>query len=1090
MVFGNMFSLQKRIDELSSWASEHKPIAIGCVETFCNGKDDPSSTPLPSIPNYSAYHYPCSSNFGGTSIFIRNDVTHVFTEKLSLLPTKDCATSVVSFLIHPSFLPSPLIFSTAYRGPNDNIATWKALASKIKDISASPCKVHLAGDFNARSFALGDKGSNSYGDKMLDLIIDTGLTCANGIHINGEPTFWRGDSSSVLDLWLTNEPDTITSLKLLHTGSDHCSLIATIGYPDRHFRREPHARWLFDKADKATWDNYSQTLGERLRDFYVSFSRVPKDPKQEIEERWQVLRNAILESAETHIPKTTKRRRTKYWFHFKDVKKAHMTMITKRRQMRNHEIPPAEFHKAQREFQEVVKKRKTTGWNKLCAQLEKDPNSKLQWSVWSRSKGSCASSLYSVTNSNGDIPHNQQQSLDNLGAFFAKISTETNDTSPTQEACRSYNANVPKNERARDDSEKRFQLVDIETAIKFLRGRTACGPDGIHAMLIKRGGPILANALCAIFNFSWWHSVLPEEWKSANTIALYKGKGARDDPNQYRPIALTSVVARLFERVVKVRLVAKVDPLLSQAQTGFRTGRSTLQHAFSLSYRVQEAKKKHQKLSCVFLDLSKAYDSVFLEGLLQKLHKRFNVQGRMWRWLRAFLMDRTFAIIDDNMKSASFKCSRGVPQGSVLAPILFACYIDDLVEKMRGDVDCLLYADDAVLIPKASDHIQQLTALQFCVARCGLWASEWKMCFSPTKSVVMHFHHPKDVPVPYTIQMNKNNLPVVDTFKYLGIWFQSNGSYDYHHSMNLIQLQSTCRMIERIIPRPNFDIPSPRALATLVNACMISKIQYGIAITGISEPMARKYQSLLARPLRRRLNLPFGTNNQSVLIEHGIPLIRPLHLKSVLLTADFIRSGEPTPAQNDLVPVLKKGSRHPFRRWYQSALKTWQLNAKSYDINEVKRQFPQICYEEWTHQPHTPSLSFFKHAFGLSRYLEIDPSAISKTRARLRFMRELEILSLLFNPIVRPCPLCNSGVDDIDHLITCPTLNTERDEVNALLRSINDDLSLTVSILVGDLHDLNLSMNDSDECLRISGTYIKHLQQKRRLPAFPPLIDE
>ena len=185
-----------------------------------------------------------------------------------------------------------------------------------------------------------------------------------------------------------------------------------------------------------------------------------------------------------------------------------------------------------------------------------------------------------------------------------------------------------------------FTAAEVAMHTKGGMQKTSAGPDSILPLFLRHGGPALHSALAAVFNYSWRHSVTPQAWREANVTALYKGKGKRTDPLSYRPISVTSGIARTFEHLIHDRLVADIGPILATSQFGFRKRRSTsdailqlltpLQYLCGKSGKYEDEEKQQtnktnassRKLRCaaLFLDIRKAFDRVDHDILLTRLH--------------------------------------------------------------------------------------------------------------------------------------------------------------------------------------------------------------------------------------------------------------------------------------------------------------------------------------------------------------------------------------------------------------------------------------------------------------------------------------
>ena len=174
-----------------------------------------------------------------------------------------------------------------------------------------------------------------------------------------------------------------------------------------------------------------------------------------------------------------------------------------------------------------------------------------------------------------------------------------------------------------------FSIDELQAAVKSMRASTAPGPDSISVPLLSHAGPAVFEALLNIFNSSWQFGIIPKEWKKANAFAIFK-KGDQSDPSSYRLISITSVIMRLFERMVLSRLVEHHSDFLSKNQAGFRKQHSTLDNIYRLLRDVHSQLRKRKMLPVLFLDIVKAFDRVPHSYLLSKLYSEAGIRGKAW----------------------------------------------------------------------------------------------------------------------------------------------------------------------------------------------------------------------------------------------------------------------------------------------------------------------------------------------------------------------------------------------------------------------------------------------------------------------------
>uniref|UniRef100_A0A8C7WVC6 Reverse transcriptase domain-containing protein n=1 Tax=Oryzias sinensis TaxID=183150 RepID=A0A8C7WVC6_9TELE len=232
----------------------------------------------------------------------------------------------------------------------------------------------------------------------------------------------------------------------------------------------------------------------------------------------------------------------------------------------------------------------------------------------------------------------------------------------------------------------------VESLLNQLNPHSSPGPDELHPLILKKLAPIIATPISVLFNKSLDGACLPSEWKSALIKPMFKN-GDRNDPANYRPISLTSVICKLMEKIVKSVIVKYFDTngLYSGEQHGFQENRSCVSNL--ILAREEWAKKvdKGEMIDVVYVDFSKAFDKVPHLMLIDKL-KGYGIDGPLLGWIKDFLTGRTARVKVNGVSSEPMDIRSGVPQGSVLGPELFKIYVNDLPSVLP--TKCLLYADD------------------------------------------------------------------------------------------------------------------------------------------------------------------------------------------------------------------------------------------------------------------------------------------------------------------------------------------------------------------------------------------------------------
>jgi hypothetical protein len=265
-----------------------------------------------------------------------------------------------------------------------------------------------------------------------------------------------------------------------------------------------------------------------------------------------------------------------------------------------------------------------------------------------------------------------------------------------------------------------------------LNPNKSCGPDGFHPRLLRELASELAGPLTVFFQKTLSEGVLPPDWKEAQVKPLFK-KGDKSSPGNYRPVSLTSVVCKLMESIVRDRVIdhLTVNNLLSECQHGFIAGRSCTTNLLSTLDDWTRILDEGEPVDAVYLDFAKAFDSVPHERMLRKV-QALGIGGNVLQWIRDFLVGRRQRVSVNGTVSDWAAVRSGVPQGSVLGPVLFVAFINDLPDVVSSL--CSMYADDT----KVYGAAENVSKLQDDLDRLVDWADTWQLRFNADKCNVLH----------------------------------------------------------------------------------------------------------------------------------------------------------------------------------------------------------------------------------------------------------------------------------------------------------------------------------------------------------------
>jgi len=311
--------------------------------------------------------------------------------------------------------------------------------------------------------------------------------------------------------------------------------------------------------------------------------------------------------------------------------------------------------------------------------------------------------------------------------------------------------------------------VDVAAVIQqinLLDTSKANGPDDISNRLLLACGSSLAISLEIIFTKSLSTGVFPKLWKTANVVPIYKNKGEKCDPSSYRPISLLSTISKIFEKLIYNYLYNFLtsNNLLYKLNSGFKKGDGTVNQLLHVTHQIYKNFDEGLKSVMVFLDFRSAFDSVWHSGLLLKI-KSIGIGGTLFNWFESYLSNRTQRVVLDGASSDTKVIQCGVPQGSVLGPLLFLIYVNDLCDDLSSTG--YLFADDATLFNsfKAGGEVEISNTLNKDLNTIYEWTKKWKLQINAMKTSYVVFNTKNKI-IDLKLSINNNLLTPVDEHKH------------------------------------------------------------------------------------------------------------------------------------------------------------------------------------------------------------------------------------------------------------------------------------------------------------------------------------
>lgn len=621
-----------------------------------------------------------------------------------------------------------------------------------------------------------------------------------------------------------------------------------------------------------------------------SAPRVPySSPTDYIDALVSVFQSKCDKAIDSHVPSTTTGGNKKPWYSPDCYISTKATTKAYRKFCRNkkHKQNLADYKTKLAHTQATIQKAKQIHIARISDKLIAAASSKIWWSTFNNDieNSNYKEEIPGLKSADGACYTTDSQKATALNDYFAAQFVHKPEAKQTATAAL-HSISQPLADPAIPQpqnnilSKIRIRQRKLKYQLEHLDPSKATGIDQLPAIFLKNLAEILSKPLIRIFRLSLKHSHFPSSWKKANVIALHKKK-SKSSPSNYRPISLLAIISKVFEALVCIPLTRFLGPLLNPRQFGFRTGHTSLDLLTNMSQRWINTLKAGGEVRAVALDISKAFDKVWHEGLLFKL-KRFGVRGPLLAWIESFLTDRAQRVGVGTAFSPFLPVPAGVPQGSVLAPLLFLVFIDDLFAEISNELD--VFADDSTLwapIKSDSDRVTVAASLNSDLLAIEAWAKRWLVTYNHTKTELLTFSKQQDVtafrrngtykddqgrtcirtetytdkkhiqhtclPNPHPpLNFCSSPIPEGVTFKVVGLTFSYTLSWNSHINAICKKANSALSLLYRARP-----YLSRTALAKIYKSHIRSRMEYCSPIwTGSPETVLRKLDKVQKRAER------------------------------------------------------------------------------------------------------------------------------------------------------------------------------------------------------------------------------------------------
>lgn len=726
----NCRSAVSKKHELIHFINLYNPFIISLQETWLK-----PGFPF-RIPGYACLREDRSDGYGGTALLINHSFsfshfpTHHHNKNFTII-----AAIVKNICFVSVYIPRPssIIFTEI-----DSI------------ISTLPRPYIILGDFNSQHQSWGSS-SNHYGSAIIDLLDSHNICILN----TGNPTRRTSPNEglSAPDLSLCSPGlaskliwDTLPSTH----GSDHFPIIITFPFGvNKLDKRPPRLKYSLKNAD---WEVFSKRIDHKL-------SSLPNVNQNSESLCASALAKLFIETADEVLP--IKKQSSNFipsppWWDdecSKAVKKRKEieAMYNQCGSDENFELLTTTIKNTNKLFKE----KKFESWKNFCLSLSPDVCPSVVWRNIRRFRSAFREST------SRDFPPSVAD------AFLSKLAPPS-----TQEDLFSSCAIPPSIAPDADGLNEPFSIVELKGVLTNLKD-SAPGLDGIPYSFVTHLSDNALSYFLDLINSIFISGIIPVSWKSQEVLPILKPNKNPSDSTSYRPIALSPVCMKIAERMVKNRLewFIESNKLLSESQFGFRRGKSTLDSISIFVTDIRLAFSLNHSVIAAFLDIKAAYDNVVLSILKSKL-QLLNIPIRLSNFIMNMLSERCIHLLMNGNREDSRLVWKGLPQGSVLSPILYNIYTYDLERSVDPNTNILQYADDLLLYCPHRSIENAKNSLTASLNLLKTWLDCNGLELSPSKSVIMLFSRMR-LPPPVSIIYNGCEIPVTNQTKFLGVVLDS-----------------------------------------------------------------------------------------------------------------------------------------------------------------------------------------------------------------------------------------------------------------------------------------------------------------------------
>lgn len=709
----NARSLNGKEDELFNFLTVNNVHLAVITESYLK----PGMT-VKRNPNYFVYRNDrLDGAGGGVAIIVHRRIKHQILSSFQTKVFETLGVSVETQFGKYTFIAAYLPFQCTGQQKIE-------MKSDLQKLTRHKSKFFIIGDFNAKHRSWNNSQSNSNGKILFD-------DCSSGYYSiqypNGPTCFSSVRNPSTIDLVLTDSGQLCDQL-VTHADFDSDHLPVTFKISQEVIHNPVSSTFNYHRAD---WDVYKNYIDSNFD------TNIPMETKMDIDNALVTLTNSIIEARGIAIPKCE----VKFDSVFidDDLKLLIRLKNIRRRQYQRTRDPALKT--IWRDLQNQIKKRFTELRNKNFEDhvSKLNPSSKPFWKL-SKILKKPQKPIPALKEGNKVLLTNCEKAQKLAKQFESAHNFSIGLTSPIENQVNRDFENILNQENIFNYIWG-TDLEEVKSITKKFKNMKAPGDDGLFYILIKKLPESTLSFLAKLFNKCFELAYFPDQWKNAKVVPILKPDKDPAEASSYRPISLLSSISKLFEKIILNRMMDHINQhsIFAAEQFGFRHGHSTTHQLLRVTNFIRQNKSDGYSTGVALLDIEKAFDSVWHEGLISKL-KKFNFPLYIIKLIQNYLSNRTLQVNYQNSKSDRLPVRAGVPQGSILGPILYNIFTSDLPDLPDG-CQKSLFADDTGISARGRSLRVICSRLQKSLDIFSDYLQKWKISPNASKTQLIIFPH-------------------------------------------------------------------------------------------------------------------------------------------------------------------------------------------------------------------------------------------------------------------------------------------------------------------------------------------------------------